>query len=845
MNTSTIYEDNASIREQLSKFQKSVRKAVDEALRQAGHVTVDIHDSNSSFMLGMDLFGQETSVLERNVQEKLHELESELDRLVKHMDVDPVNNDENLFRQASTDEDQDGDVFAKEDPNYYQDQAQKLKQKIRFLQECSLARSALDESTTLATPALSVEPNWVEASQKLLQAGQTLEQAQSIWEQSELGMQSRRSALQAGYQILESLRDGIRRQRVELVNKATTIVETSITVGSDQGSDRNNMLVKSSAQLDQAYQVLECFDKEGRSALQDCMRRLTSKLVNDVLTPILDAHKSSRDAAAVTKPWNIIERSDHPSKSLIGAAASNRGPVHRIEWNREGEKASEGGGFPAIEAWKITLALVEQILTYFQTKVLLERESLCLLVGQRLFGKPDALPSSLRLEALGLESTLLGTDNGWLMETLIDLFTQTCIPKYLEPSRLHELASMEKELLSFCVPFCESMVNKKFIVFDANKPPRLVEFCKSFEEKYVDNRRCIILNEARDVLVDNDYHNTVVVGVDPGRKDTEVPGLIDGMDIFLLHKSSVSDTSSKIIALVRKAMDEAVAQPANQKENTPLSLLAPTLYRTAREILTMFRAIIPASHGSEIAHVPRTAAVLHNDCVYLAHHCLTLGLEYKEKFPEPQDARGKLLQQTCIFVDMVPLFRELADQSLGDMLELQKNQIADIVGNRITLFGKALASDESLHEWSEAETALAAGIYHIRHLVQAWKPILSAQVFCRSVGYLADAIFSLYLNQVHQASDISSSGCNFCAALFARATKEIGRLMENDTSGSQVWEHFDAVGKFMDMSLSEIEAALTNGVFRQVGGQELSKLIKAAFDDTPKRRALLNVLSNV
>jgi centromere/kinetochore protein ZW10 len=49
----------------------------------------------------------------------------------------------------------------------------------------------------------------------------------------------------------------------------------------------------------------------------------------------------------------------------------------------------------------------------------------------------------------------------------------------------------------------------------------------------------------------------------------------------------------------------------------------------------------------------------------------------------------------------------------------------------------------------------------------------------------------------------------------------------------------------MDMHLSDIQTALANGVFRQVGAQELSRLILATFDESPKRRALLNTLANV
>jgi hypothetical protein len=196
---------------------------------------------------------------------------------------------------------------------------------------------------------------------------------------------------------------------------------------------------------------------------------------------------------------------------------------------------------------------------------------------------------------------------------------------------------------------------------------------------------------------------------------------------------------------------------------------------------------------------------------------------------------------------MVPLFRELADTSLGDMMELQKRQLAEIVGSRISLFGKALRSDESLQEWSEAETALAAGIYHLRHLTQAWKPILSSSVFLRAMGYLADVLFALYVNQMLGATDISRTAGQFASALFYKATSDIVQVMGGEKYASKYvmeWGHFQCVGKFLGMNnLAQVEQALSSGVFSHLESQELSGLVQAAFDDTPHRQSLLNSIS--
>jgi centromere/kinetochore protein ZW10 len=353
-----------------------------------------------------------------------------------------------------------------------------------------------------------------------------------------------------------------------------------------------------------------------------------------------------------------------------------------------------------------------------------------------------------------------------------------------------------------------------------------------------------LLAETRDMLLKNDYHNTTQVGEEIIEDPVEAAvGITDGLALFKLHRSSVSDTAFKLMTTCRSIMEEAVSIPVFAPTD-PLSSLAAGLYRAAREGLSMYRAIIPVSYAKEIANVPRTAAVLHNDCVYLAHHCHTLGLEYKPRFPpaEPDDAKGQLLRQTCMFVDMVPLFREIADRSLGEMLDKQAQQVSSLVGERTQLLGKALSSNEDLAEWSDAETALEAGLYHLRHLAETWRPILATDILNRSMSFLADVMLNIFLDQLSKANDISTAASQFVNTLFSKAIEDLSMLL--NPSRSRVWDRFIAIGKFMDMSLADIQVALSDGVFRNVTAPELSKLVTACFDNSPKRKQLLQSLSS-
>lgn len=59
------------------------------------------------------------------------------------------------------------------------------------------------------------------------------------------------------------------------------------------------------------------------------------------------------------------------------------------------------------------------------------------------------------------------------------------------------------------------------------------------------------------------------------------------------------------------------------------------------------------SSRENLLKFPHLAAIQHNNCMYLAHHLLTLGHHFKAHLPQPHS------EGIATFVDMVPGFRRL------------------------------------------------------------------------------------------------------------------------------------------------------------------------------------------
>lgn len=820
--------DPVSIESRLQSVKVAVRKATEEALKSASkqeslHKSNNANNNNTSssslttttssenvnpnltssesFSLGMTLFGQEQSVLERSIQEKLTKMEHDL----------------SAAQKALLEE----DGSSEESPEALQEEAMQLKKRLEFLQICSRARASLDQATTLSVPSTTNEPDYLAAADHLLAAKDELASAQALVKAEEQEGSGRSStALFGAYRIIDSLQTAIRRKNLDILTKATSSLETSVTI------TKESMSVKGSLRPDDrglysAYNVMEKLSPTNDARLHKSMNALVTKFVALVVQPVLDNLRKGVHCNTVFS---------HSSTRVVTT----------LEWEcedsscEEDEEDDDDDVNHRLEAWNEAFTYLQRTLGFFQQIVLLDRDSLSAHVGKRLFSVGNN--SAAAMKALGVESNRLGVHSSCsILKPMLDLLWDTCIPPKLTVDKLDSLDSIAKRLGEMVGDFDTEMVRLKF--YKDDEPTPLRKFVTNFSQSYVDKRRSAILQQARTILLQNDYHNTVEVGEDVVKQPTDDGKMEqDGMAVFHLHKASVSQTATMMLALCRTTMDEAVVSSTK--------MLPSTLYRTAREVLDLFRAIIPMTLEHEIAHVPRTAAILHNDCVYLAHHCLTLGLEYKEQFAAT-DERGHALRQTCMFVDMVPIFRELADQVLGDQLERQQRELQQNIVC-IPLLGESLKSNESLSEWVDAETAMKAGIHHVSsHNLQWGSGVLSKSVYTRCMGFLMDSIFTLFLDQVFMASAISEPASHFVGSIFRLGMQGAVAVMggADDLVGCQSWNRFSAVGRFTEMSLADITVALSEGVFRSITGPELSHLIQATFDDSPKRRVLLQALS--
>lgn len=90
-----------------------------------------------------------------------------------------------------------------------------------------------------------------------------------------------------------------------------------------------------------------------------------------------------------------------------------------------------------------------------------------------------------------------------------------------------------------------------------------------------------------------------------------------------LNSSSISSNSDTISPSRNKFIPSTPV--SNESKAESHLLIRKILLDTARDILDLYRAMVPALEKNKIANIPSLSMLFHNDCQYIAHHAALLG----------------------------------------------------------------------------------------------------------------------------------------------------------------------------------------------------------------------------
>ncbi|XP_053335210.1 centromere/kinetochore protein zw10 homolog [Clarias gariepinus] len=307
-----------------------------------------------------------------------------------------------------------------------------------------------------------------------------------------------------------------------------------------------------------------------------------------------------------------------------------------------------------------------------------------------------------------------------------------------------------------------------------------------------------------------------------------------GQRTLCLPVCRISESVQQLIELAIKTLSEAVGSSPQ---------CAVQLFYTTRNIFHLFYDVVPTYHKDNLLKFPHLAAIQHNNCMFLAHHLLTLGHQFRPHLP--------LKDGVAYFVDLVPGFRKLGAQCFVAQMNVQK---AEMLERLSTARNFSNLDDED--NYTAASKAVRQVIHQLKRLGKVWQDVLPVNIYCKSMGTLLNTAISELITKVTMLEDISTEDGERLHTLCQTIIEE-GPLVftplpdesKNKKYQEEVpvyvrkWMTFKELSMVLQASLQEIVDRWAEGkgpLAQEFSSNEMKSLIRALFQNTDRRAVALN-----
>ncbi|XP_036381635.1 centromere/kinetochore protein zw10 homolog isoform X2 [Megalops cyprinoides] len=297
----------------------------------------------------------------------------------------------------------------------------------------------------------------------------------------------------------------------------------------------------------------------------------------------------------------------------------------------------------------------------------------------------------------------------------------------------------------------------------------------------------------------------------------------------------ISESVQKLMELALHTLSQAVGSSEQ---------CAIQLFFAVRNIFQLFYDVVPTYHKENLLKLPQLAAIHHNNCMFIAHHLLTLGHQFRHHLPHP------LCEGVGTFVDLVPGFRK---QGTECFLEQMRAQRAEMLERLST--ARNFANLDIEENYSNASKAVRQVIHQLKRLGTVWQDVLPVNIYCKSMGALLNTAISEIITKIMMLEDISTEDANLLHTLCKIVIDE-GPLVfiplpeeyKNRKYQEEVpvyvrkWMTFKELMIVLQANLQDIVDRWADGkgpLALEFSSNEMKSLIRALFQNTERRAIAL------
>ncbi|XP_044608419.2 centromere/kinetochore protein zw10 homolog isoform X2 [Equus asinus] len=442
-----------------------------------------------------------------------------------------------------------------------------------------------------------------------------------------------------------------------------------------------------------------------------------------------------------------------------------------------------------------------------------------------------------------------------IWEDLSECLIKNCLV-YSIPTNSSKLQQYE-EIIQATEEFENALKEMQFLKGDATA---LLKYARNINSHFANKKCQDVIVTARNLMT-SEIHNTVKITPDSKISVPHLPSPDEDNKLEVqkmsttqynevvnlepentLDQHSFSLPTCRISESVEKLME--LAYQTLLEATTSSDQCAVQLFYSVRNIFHLFHDVVPTYHKENLQKLPQLAAIHHNNCMYIAHHLLTLGHQFGLRLTPI------LCDGTTTFVDLVPGFRRLGTECFLAQMRAQKGELLE----RLSSARNFSNMDDEEH-YSAASKAIRQVLHQLKRLGIVWQDVLPVNIYCKAMGTLLSTAISEIIGRITALEDISTEDgdrlYSLCKTVMDEGPQVFAPLSEeskNKKYQEEVpvyvpkWMSFKELMMMLQASLQEIGDRWADGkgpLAAAFSSSEVKALIRALFQNTERRAAAL------
>nr|XP_026248347.1 centromere/kinetochore protein zw10 homolog [Urocitellus parryii] len=442
-----------------------------------------------------------------------------------------------------------------------------------------------------------------------------------------------------------------------------------------------------------------------------------------------------------------------------------------------------------------------------------------------------------------------------IWEDLSDCLIKNCLV-YSIPTNSSKLQQYE-EIIQSTEEFENALKEMRFLKGDTTD---LLKYARNINSHFA-NKKCQDVIVAARNLMTSEIHNTVKITPDSKISVPDLPSPDEDNKLLVqkvskteyneavnlepentLDQHSFSLPTCRISESVKKLME--LAYQTLLEATTSSDQCAVQLFYSVRNIFHLFHDVVPTYHKENLQKLPQLAAIHHNNCMYIAHHLLTLGHQFRLRLA------SILCDGTTTFVDLVPGFRRLGTECFLAQMRAQKGELLERLSS-----ARNFSNMDDEENYSAASKAIRQVLHQLKRLGTVWQDILPVNIYCKAMGTLLNTAISEIISRITALEDISTEDGDrlytLCKTVIDEGPQVFAPLSEESKNKKyqeevpiyvSKWMPFKELMMMLQASLQEIGDRWADGkgpLATAFSSSEVKALIRALFQNTERRAAAL------